>query len=547
MNDIVGTIMFLLAGLGSFLIGFKVLSENIGKLANNAMRRMFNKISSNKLAGVAIGAGSTALIQSSAATTVMLIGFVNAGLVTLYQAAPIIMGANVGTTITAIILSLDAIDVPLYAMSLALIGIFVSMVVKNEKTKTLFLAIAGMGLVFFGLKTMSTQMSALVENEPIVQTAVSSVSFPLLLFLLGAIFTIIMQSSTAVTGILLSMAGSGLTIGNGGNSIYFVILGTNVGTCLTAIVSSIGASTNAKRTAMMHLVFNVVGSIFFLIILWVWTGFNDFWSSIITSPKMEIALFHMSFNLISTLVFLPLSDLLVKITMVLVPDKRGKKQRSNLVMLDDRLLNSPGVAVGAVLKATEAMADVSMNALTTAFNAFVEKDESAKSKVSEYMAQSADINSDITSYLVKLSARNVGYKMEKSVSAIYTSITDIERLSELADNVTRYTKNYIEQDLVFSESVMAEIKEMYSKIEELFSESKLFIDPEYNSDLDEAERIEDEIDNYKKKLLAGHMQRLNEGKCRPESSGVFINLVNNLERAGDHLLFIATAFHDAKS
>ena len=298
---------------------------------------------------------------------------------------------------------------------------------------------------------------------------------------------------------------------------------------------------------MMHLVFNVVGSIIFLIILWVWTGFNDFWSSLIGSAKMEIALFHMSFNLISTIIFLPLSDLLVKITMVLVPDKRGKKQRSNLVMLDDRLLNSPGVAVGAVLKATEAMADVSMNALTTAFNGFVEKDESAKSKVSEYMAQSADINSDITSYLVKLSARNVGYKMEKSVSAIYTSITDIERLSELADNITRYTKNYIEQELVFSESVMAEIKEMYSKIEELFVESKRFIDPEYLSGLEEAERIEDEIDGYKKKLLAGHMQRLNEGKCRPESSGVFINLVNNLERAGDHLLFIATAFSDAKS
>ena len=248
MNEIIGTIMFLLAGLGSFLIGFKILSENIGKLANNAMRRMFNKISANKFAGVAIGAGSTALIQSSAATTVMLIGFVNAGLVTLYQAAPIIMGANVGTTITAIILSLDAIDVPLYAMSLALIGIFASMVVKNEKIKTLFLAIAGMGLVFFGLKTMSSEMAILADPEknPFVETALSSVSLPLLLFAIGAIFTIIMQSSTAVTGILLSMAGAGLTIGNGGNSIYFVILGTNVGTCLTAIVSSIGASTNAK-------------------------------------------------------------------------------------------------------------------------------------------------------------------------------------------------------------------------------------------------------------------------------------------------------------
>ena len=542
----VSTIMFLLAGLGCFLIGFKVLSENIGKLANNAMRKMFNKISSNKLAGVAIGAGSTALIQSSAATTVMLIGFVNAGLITLYQAAPIIMGANVGTTITAIILSLDAVDVPLYAMSLALFGIFVSMIVKKERTKTIFLAIAGMGLVFFGLKTMSTHMTALVNEEPIVQTAVSSVSFPLLLFFLGALFTIIMQSSTAVTGILLSMAGSGLVIGNGGNSIYFVILGTNVGTCLTAIISAMGASTNAKRTAMIHLLFNVVGSLIFLIVLWVWTGFNDFWSSLITSPKMEIALFHMSFNLITTLIFLPMSDLLVKLTMGLVPDRNGKRKRSDLSMLDDRLLNAPGVAVGAVLVATQSMADVSMKALTTAFNGFVDKDQAAKSEVDELIVKSVNINSDITSYLVKISAQDIGLSLEKSVSAVYTSITDIERLAELADNITRYTTHYIEQELVFSDSVMTEIREMYDKILELYEEARKFLDLEYGNDLTEAERLEDEVDGYKKRLLAGHMQRLNEGKCRPESSGVFINLVNNLERAGDHLLFIATAFHEAK-
>ena len=537
------TVMFLLAGMGAFLVGFKVLSENIGKLANNAMRKMFAKISNSRIAGVAVGAGATALLQSSAATTVMLIGFVNAGLITLYQAVPIIMGANIGTTVTAIILSLDALDVPLIAMSLAFFGVFASMIVKKERLKTLFLAIAGIGLVFFGLKVMSKEMTAVAE-QPFVQQALSAVTFPVLLLVLGALFTIIMQSSTAVTGILLSMAGSGLIIGGGGNSIYFVILGTNVGTCLTAIISSIGARTNARRAAVIHLLFNVVGSVIFLIILWVWTGFNELWSSVITSPKMQIALFHMSFNLISTIVFLPLTDVIVKVTKRLVPAKKVKR-RNSLVALDDRLLRTPGVAIGAVLLATKDMGEVAFKALKTAFDGFIEKDKERKSEVTEYAAQSGEINVDITSYLVKISAHNVGLSAENIVSAVHTSITDIERLAELADNITRYTEHYIEQELEFSDQVIEELKQMFDKIGELYEASMRSLDLQKDYDINIAQGLEDEIDGYKKRLLDGHMIRLNEGKCKPESSGVFINLVNNLERAGDHLMFIANAFYEA--
>lgn len=542
--DTVKTVMFLLAGLGTFMVGFKVLSENISKLATNTMRKMFDKISSNKLAGVAVGAGATALMQSSAATTVMLIGFVNAGLITLYQAVPIIMGANIGTTVTAIILSLDAIDVPLYAMGLALVGVFGSMVVKKERTKTLFLALAGMGLVFFGLKTMSTYMSVVAE-QPFVQDALSSVSFPLLLLLLGAVFTIIMQSSTAVTGILLSMAASGIVIGNpGGNGIYFVILGTNIGTCFTALLSSVGASVNAKRTAMIHLLFNVIGSLIFLIILWIWSGFNAFWSSIIESPQMQIALFHMAFNLLSTLMFLPISNLFVKITQKLVPDEKVEEKKP-LVVLDDRLLRAPGVAVGTILNASKKMASISMSALTTAFMGFIEKKPEAKEKVNEYFKQSGEINAEITSYLVKLAAQNTGYRSEKIISAVHESIIDLNRLTEIADNITRYTDTYINQELVFSDIVIEELTAMFAKIGELYSASIRALDLESRYDIRVADRLEDEVDGFKKSLLDGHMKRLAEGKCRPESSGVFINLVNNLERAGDHLSFLATAFYNA--
>jgi len=533
------TIMFLIAGLGAFLIGFKLLSENLSKLAGKTMRNMFNKISGNKIAGVAVGAGSTALIQSSAATTVMLIGFVNAGLLTLNQAVPIIMGANVGTTITALILSLDAVDVPMFAMSLALVGIFASMLVKREKTKTFFLAVAGIGLVFFGLKTMSSQMSV-VADQPFVQEALSSITFPILLLLVGVVFTVIMQSSTAVTGILLSMAGAGMIIGNGGNCIYYVILGTNIGTCLTAIISAIGASTNAKRTAVIHLLFNVVGSVIFLIILWCWGGFGDFWDGLIESKKMEIAIFHMTFNLLCTVIFLPFSDLFVRAAKAIIPDK--KKEKKNVGILDERLLSAPAVAISTVVKETQNMAVIAMKALSDSFYGFMNRDESIADSVQEGIIKTTDMTANITSYLVKVSSKNIGISSEKIISSVHSALPDIGRIAELSDNVVKYTKQYIKEELVFSESVMKELADMFDTIKKLYEKAyeAFELNPHYN--LKEAERLEDAIDGYKKSLLDGHMKRLNEGACLPESSGVFINLVNNLERAGDHLYFIAENF-----
>ena len=534
------TLMFLFAGLGAFLIGFKLLSENLSRLAGKTMRKMFNKISGNKIAGVAVGAGSTALIQSSAATTVMLIGFVNAGLLTLYQAVPIIMGANVGTTVTALILSLDAVDVPLYAMVFSLVGIFSSMLVKRERHKTICLAIAGIGLVFFGLKTMSTQM-AVVAEQPVVKDILSKITFPLLLLLVGMVFTIIMQSSTAVAGILLSMAGAGMVIGNGGNCIYYVILGTNIGTCLTAIISAIGASTNAKRTAVIHLLFNVVGSVIFLIVLWVWGGFGDFWDGLIESKKMEIALFHMAFNLLCTVIFLPFTNVFVKLAEGIVPDKK-KDKKLTAELLDERLLRTPAVAVGAALIETQTMATISMKTLTDAFDAFMDKDESVDDYVQENIAKVSTLNAEITSYLVKASTKNIGGSTEAIISSIYSALPDILRIGELSDNLVKYTKTYVKEELSFSEPVLQELKDMFEAMKKLFAYSMAALEMQHDFDLAAAEKLEDVVDGFKKSLLEGHMRRLNEGVCLPESSGVFINLVNNLERAGDHMIFIAENF-----
>ena len=267
--DTASSVILLLVGLGVFLLGFKFLGDSIEKLSASKMRALFHKAAGNRFAGVGIGALATAIVQSSSVTTVMVVGFVNAGVMTLTQAAAVIMGANIGTTITGWLVWLNQFNVMMYAMLLTLIGLVMTMVTKNNKVNTAGTLIASLGLVFVGLEIMSGSMAG-VAKEPFVEDALTSVTNPLLLLLIGAGITAIVQSSSAVTSVLIVMAQNGLLIGGGGNGILFVILGTNIGTCITAVLSSIGANTNAKRACLYHLMFNVIGSIIFLIVFWIW-------------------------------------------------------------------------------------------------------------------------------------------------------------------------------------------------------------------------------------------------------------------------------------
>lgn len=532
------SIVFLLGGLGAFLIGFKVLSENTEKLATKKLRQLFNKTSKSKLVGVGVGMTTTAIVQSSSATTVMVVGFVNANIMSLFQATTIIMGANIGTTITAQIVALEAFDFVKFAVVLAFIGIFMNMISKKDKTKTLGLVFGGLGLIFLGLKTMSSAMSVFRESEVFIN-ALSVVTNPVVLLLIGAGFTALVQSSSAVTTILITMAGAGIVIGGGGNSILYVVLGTNIGTCITALISSLGATTNAKRASMIHLMFNVFGSILFFLPLLLWKGFMDnTFNSWFGQPGTQIAMFHTFFNVSCVLIFLPFSNYFVKLSKLIVRDKKIPED-IKITYMDSRILNTPTVAIAQLTKEVVRMGDTSIKALEMALEMFYQKNSDNEKTVREIIDEANIMNRQITDYLVKVSTNNLSYNDEITISKLYHVIADILRINEVADNVIKYTNAVISQDLDFSDSVMESISEMYCQVKELYLESTAIFMTQNFDRLQKVDKMEDKIDKMRKELIDSHIKRLNDGKCNARSSGVFINLVSNLERVADHLTYVA--------
>ena len=541
--DYVLSVVSLLAGLGAFLFGFKVLSDNIEKLATNRLRSWFDKTGKSRLAGVGIGTAVTAIIQSSSATTVMVVGFVNAGLMSLFQATTVIMGANIGTTITAYIASMAEIPLIEFVTMFTCIGVFMNMLSKREKVKTIGLMLAGLGLVFLGLEYMSGAMSIYRESAAF-KDFLQTVSNPFLLLLIGVVFTAIVQSSSAVTSLVIVMVSQGLIIGNGGNDVLFLVLGSNIGTCITAILSSIGANTNAKRASLIHLMFNVFGSVIFTAFLLLWPSFmqDTLMSWFPGAAGLQIALFHTFFNVVCTCLFLPLANVFVKIATKLIRDKKGGAPAGDMLLLDDRFITTPSVAVNQANKAAARMADIAMESLHTAFAGFIAGDESAKEKVDELNTRVADMEKRIVSYLIKISASDLSLNDERIISAIHHSTSDIIRISELADNLTKYTRNCKRDGIEFSQGVLRSLEDMYAKIDELYKNTLDVFDRKDITAIKAVDRVEDEIDAARKAMIADHIRRLNEGKCKPSSSSIYINLVGNLERAADHLTYVAHAF-----
>lgn len=554
----------LLAGLGAFLIGVKLLSDNMEKLATTKMRNLFHRASgkavlpegatkkdklrakakewSGNLAGVGIGTVTTAIIQSSSLTTVMVVGLVNAGVMTLTQATTITMGANIGTTITAQIAALSAFDFATFAMGLTGIGVLIALTTKKEKVQTVCYAIAGLGLVFVGLDVMDASMEFFRESQVIVDLF-ASITNPFLLFFLGIAITAIVQSSSAITVILISMATQGIIIGGGGNAVMYVVLGTNIGTCVTALLSCIGTNINAKRAAVIHLLFNVIGSIIFFIIMICWPEMNamtlEAWFP--NNPGTQIAMFHTFFNVISTILFLPFTNGLVKLSELLVrPRKRdGKEEESVSSRLDKRLLPTPALAVDS---ATEEAADVlrkAVHTLNVAVDGFIAQDTSKAAEVAELNEEVDEALTKIDSYLVQISAYDSTLDTEKRVAALHSCLGDIHRVGELAQNVTKYTRRTEKDSLYFSPKVKDDVKDMFGLLEEMSEKAGKALTTGAGDLLAEVDNIENEIDSRRKRLIKEHVQRLGSGECRPESSGVFVNLVCNLERVGDHLNYIA--------
>ena len=542
-------VLELCGGLGAFLIGMNMMSDSMSRLAHGRLKSMLNKTANNRIAGVGIGTATTMIIQSSSATTVMVVGLVNAGIMTLFQATAVIMGANIGTTITAWIASLGSLDVSAFLLILAVVGVFMTMFAKSEKVKVIGNVLAGLGLIFVGLGVMSDSMDPGLHSEimEVINNALSVVKNPFLLLLIGIVATGIIQSSSAVTSIVVVLATSDVLIGGTGDGVYYVIIGSNIGTCVTALLSSIGANPNARRAAIIHLLFNCFGAIIFTVFLLCWQPFHTSFSETVLEKifpgnhQFQIALFHTLFNVTCTCLFLPFAKGFVRLANILVREKKVSEQPSDGILgdLDDRLLRQPSVALGHLYQEMGKMITYAVSTLTEAFEAFIKKDVTVKQDVQDRNAKLSAANRAAVEYLVKLSASSLVMEDEKTISSMHYVLNDIVRIGELADNVTKYTDHYENDGLVFSGEFLNMTQEMYEKITKLYVASlSAFLDKDF-SRLKEVDEIEDEIDNYRRTLVNKHIKRLNEGKCQPQNSSVFINLVGNLERAADHLTYIA--------
>ena len=530
--EIFKSLLMLFAGCGVFIAGMNMLSSGLEHGAGGGMKRLLGKISNNRFAGVGIGAGVTAIIQSSAATTVMAIGFVNAGIMTLTQATAIIMGANIGTTVTGILVSLKSLGISLFASVFAFIGVMMTFM-KKDRWKTIGSILCGFGLIFVGLDIMGNAL----DNPKIVNmfsNIFAAIDFPLLLILCGLAFTALIQSSSAATGVFITMVGSGaLTMGNA----LFLVLGSNIGTCVTALIASIGTTVNARRTAIIHLLFNVIGTVFFTIAIWIFQ--NPIVGLLETllegNPQMQLAWFHVIFNVTTTLVLLPFIKQLVQAATFIIKDKKQEESSIQFRYVDERFLKTPSVALMQVKKEIEYMAEKVQFNLSHSFKAM---EENATSYTDEIIGNEAIVdftNHALSKYLIKLSAVSDG-KGEKAIGAYFHVLNDLERIGDHAENFYDIGVEMQNKELRFSENAVAEIAEMEAKVLRMFEIAAEAFDNADSFRLEELTALEIEVDGLKRDLSARHYARLTEGKCKVELSPYFSSVVTGLERVADHLV-----------
>ncbi|MDY6141884.1 MAG: Na/Pi cotransporter family protein [Bacilli bacterium] len=525
------SLLALLAGIGVFITGMDFMSSSLRRVAGPELKKLLGKMTNNRFAGIGVGASVTAIIQSSSATTVMVVGFVNAGVMTLTQATSIIMGANIGTTVTGLLVSLSSINISLYLSALAFIGVMM-MFINKSSIKNIGGIIAGLGLLFIGLSLMSDAFNV-EEARNMFTSLFATINFPLLLLFLGMIFTALMQSSSAMTGLIIVMAGQGVM---NLEDALFVVLGVNIGTCVTALIATIGTSVNARRTGLIHLLFNVVGTIIFTIFIWIFKNQVVSLLSHINNIQYEIALFHLFFNLVTTCLLLPFIKQLVKIAEIFIKDKEENKENV-LKFIDERLLKTPPVAVMQVKKEIENMASLAKQNLSLCFEEVCVYEPKNEKIITKNENQIDSMNSEITKFLIKLSPLVDGESI-KTVGSYYHVVNDIERIGDLAENLFDYATEMEEKGLVFSDVAMVEIKTMYSVIMEMYDIATKTFDTDEVVDLKTLSTLEQKTDELKKQFSMAHFERLSQTGCSMELGGYFISIISNLERVGDHLVNI---------
>ena len=541
-TTLITSIVKLLAGLGAFLIAVKIMSDTMNQLTGVGLKRMFQRMEKNKLFGVGIGFGTTALIQSSGVTTVMVIGLVNAGVMSLAQATAVIMGANIGTTVTAQLSALGtSFDFMLYVTIITLLGFLWMSFAKTERWRNIAYLVSGLGLVILSMGFMTDAMEPL-SKLPQVSDFLAGITNPFVLIVIGVVITVICQSSSAVTSILIAMIGAGIYIGGkDSNGIIFIILGSNIGSCCTALLATFGANTNAKRAALIHLLFNTFGSVLFGVICLIWKSFmaDTFAKWFATSPTFQIAMFHTFFNTVCTLIFLPFTNVFVKLATLILPDKKSPSERK-LKFIDERFMSTPSIAIQLAKNEARHIGDLVMETCDIAIKGFMTTDTEVENKIAENLQEVQLLNQKLVAYLVKIAAkRTTSTHSEATISSLYYVIGDLLRVGDLSTNITKYTRRVKNGDVTFSQSVYPEIENMYQKVRDMYKVAiDCFVDKNFDA-LPVVEQQEEEIDQIRKQLVNQHIERLNQGECNPASNGVFINLVGNIERMADHITFIA--------
>lgn len=534
--EIVQSILMLLAGCGVFMTGMKLMGDALERSAGQGMRKLFGRISGNRFAGIGVGTAVTAIIQSSSATSVMVIGFVNAGLMTLFQATSIIMGANIGTTVTGILVSLSAFNVSMYLAALSLVGVFIMMFARRDTAKRIGGILAGLGLIFVGLEFMGSAFDGDNALSRAFTSLFSAIDFPLLLILFGAVFTGIIQSSSAATGLIITMVGGGVLELR---CALYIVLGSNIGTCVTAILASIGASTNAKRTALIHLTFNVIGTIIFTTFMWT---FNDgvIWllTSVVSTPEMQVAWFHVVFNVVTTILLVPFIKQLTRFAEFVIKDKK-RDDEPRLYYIDDRILQTPPIAVAQVLKEVLNMGNLARENLDRAMKAVLTLDVSEKEKILKTEEQINFINKGVARYLIKVSALSLSKSDEKIVGSLHHVISDLERIGDHAENFIEQAEEMRENGIAFSGEARGEIESMYARVTEMFGLSLSVFEERDTVRLKDVSALEAQVDVFKKLFGNSHIERLNKGSCSVESGTYFYAVISALERIADHLTNVA--------
>ena len=555
---VLSAILTLLAGIGIFLIACQMMSTNLESASSTKLKKLFAKASKSRLLGVGIGALGTAAIQSSGATTVMTIGFVNAGIISLSQAATIIYGANIGTTITAQIVALgmfgsNALSTTVIFSAFAGMGAFLSLFSRQDRWRTMGGVLAGFGMLFVGLSLMSSSMGEFAALDG-VKTFLAKIENPILLVLIGAIFTAIIQSSSVMTSIALTMVVTGLINLEQG---IFLTMGSNIGSCVVAIIAGIASGKNAKRTALIHLLFNCSGVLLFLIVGWLLGLFSGgafnfgvmFENMFPGVPQTQLAMFHTFFNVCTVIVILPLNETLVKLVCRLIPDAASDAEENafKLRYVDENMLRTPPLAVEQVKNEIIRMSHLAMDNFDRSIEIITSLNFSKRGVFDKTEEEINFINRALVDFVVKLSNKSALSERDHIyLSTTFRSIRDIERIGDYAENIVEYADGLMREGSSFSDKALEEIRQLSELIHNLYDKVlKAYTDEDYNY-MAQANIIEEQIDDFTKMMEDNHIGRLNEGICTPSTGAHYLELSSNTERIADHLINVAKSIRSLR-